>query len=260
MNTHRLMGLLCAGALALTATSAQAVPKFKVYGWKTPDQGEMELVYWTDYIVSSGNQQAWFGSTVDKEGLFAHTFELEYGVTDRFTVAGYLDFEQPDGESIELVQGRAVVARYRFFEKGERFFDPAIYLEYYVPRKSYRGEGHDVLETRLILQKDFGENTLKINPIFEKVVSGPDVTEGLEFEYGISLYRDFSSKFEGGIELYGSMGEFASMRAFEDQTHYLVPAVEYKFTKHIAWNVGVGFGLTDPSDDVIVKSIIEFEL
>src|SRR3569832_1255028 len=111
--------------------------QFKVYGYQGPDAGEVELVYWTDYIASSDLRMPSFGKAVDREGLFSHTLEVEYGITDRWTIAGYADFEQPSGERLEFVQWRAVFARYRFFERGARFFDTAIYLEYYIPRVAW---------------------------------------------------------------------------------------------------------------------------
>lgn len=251
------------GLLVLTiflfASRAEA-RHFKVYGYQGPAAGEVELVYWTDYVVSSDGLMPFFGETVDREGLWAHTLEIEYGVTDQWTVAGYGDFEQPSGENLEFVQWRAVVARYRFFEKGERFFDPAIYLEYYLPDPAYTGEAKERIEARLILEKQIGPSVLRLNPKVEKVLSGPDVEEGLEFEYGASLYWNLSSRFRPGLEVYGSMGEFVNLRSRESQQHYLVPAVTWKVLPNVAWNLGVAFGLTGASDDLAVKSIVEIGL
>jgi hypothetical protein len=232
---------------------------FKVYGYQGPDAGELELVYWTDYVASSDLQMPFFGETVDREGLWAHTLEVEYGVTDRWTIAGYADFEQPSGERFEFVQWRAVFARYRFFERGERFFDTAIYLEYYFPRAEWRGAG-EKLEARLILEKRLGPAVLRLNPKLEKKVSGTDVEEGVEFEYGVSLYAGLTPVLRPGIEFYGGMGEVANFKSRNEQEHYIVPAVTWQLRPNVAWNFGVAFGLTHASDDLVVKSIIEFGL
>lgn len=241
-------------------TATAEARHFKVYGYQGPAAGEIELVYWTDYVAASDHPMAFFGETVDREGLWAHTFEIEYGVTDRWTIAGYADFEQPSGENFEYIQWRGVVARYRFFEKGERFFDPAIYLEYYFPDPAYTGEAKERIEARLILEKQIGATVLRLNPKVEKVLSGPDVEEGLEFEYGASLYMNLTPQVRPGIELYGGMGEFVNFKSSDDQQHYVVPAVTWKFLPNVSWNLGVAFGLTDASDDVVVKSIIEVGL
>ncbi len=233
---------------------------FKVYGYQGPDEGEVELVYWTDYIASSDLQMPFFGKTVDRQGLFTHTLELEYGVTDRWTIAGYADFEQPSGEGLKFVQWRGVFARYRFFERGARFFDTAIYLEYYVPRAEWQGAAGEKLEARLILEKQLGPVVLRLNPKLEKMLSGPDVGEGLEFEYAASLYTGLAPTLRPGIEFYGGMGEVANFKSRALQEHYIVPAITWQLLPNVAWNLGVAFGLTRASDDLVVKSIVEIGL
>jgi hypothetical protein len=36
--------------------------------------------------------------------------------------------------------------------------------------------------------------------------------------------------------------------------------VKWGLSEHLAWNVGLAFGLTKTSDDLVVKSILEWEL
>ena len=241
------------------APSAQA-RHFKVYGYSTLDPGEWELVYWTDYVARSQRTMDYFGQTgVARQGLWSHTLEAEVGITDRFMVAAYFDFEQPPGEAFKYVQTRIVAARYRFGEPGEHFFDTAIYLEYYLPEVHYQNRPREKLETRLILERQLARSTLRINANFEKITSGPDIDEGLEFGYGISLYTPWSDRLSLGLEYYGGLGELAHVNPAA-QKHYLVPALTWRFSKSLKWNVGVAAGLTDASDDVVVKSLLEWEL
>ncbi len=233
---------------------------FKVYGYKTPEAGEIELVYWTDYVAKSDNKMKYFGTEADRESLWAHTLEVEYGVTDRFMLAAYADFEQPSGEDFEFVQSRIIAARYRFGEQGERFFDTALYVEYYLPRTGWQGKANEKAELRLILEKDIGSNTLTLNPRIEKATSGPDVAEGIEFEYGVSFYSAWHGHFKWGLEAYGSIGEFVDLKPKDKQKHYLVPALTWKVGHKLKWNLGSAFGLTDASDDVVIKSILEWEI
>ncbi len=234
---------------------------FKVYGYGTLDPGEIELVYWTDYVWKSDNEMNYFGATnVDREGLWGHTLEVEYGITERFMIAAYVDFEKPSDEDIKYIQSRIVTARYRFGDPGERFFDTAIYVEYYLPDPDYLGMGKEAIEGRLILEKDIGDKTLRLNPRLEKVVSGPDVEEGLEFEYGARLYGPLTTNFKWGLELYGSLGELVDFKPVDKQKHYIVPALTYKISHSLKWNLGAALGLTDASDDVVIKRLLEWEL
>ncbi len=257
--SKKLISVLLLLACFALASTAQA-RHFKVYGYKTPEAGESELVYWNDYVAQSAKSMAFFGKNVDREGLLIHTLEVEYGLTDRLKLAAYLDAEQPSGENIELVRARVVAAHYRFGNAGERFFDPAIYIEYYLPRPAYLGYAKERVEARIILEKKLGDMVLKLNPVLEKVVSGPKVDEGMELAYSASLYGPLSDKLQWGIEYYGGVGELVAVKPVDEQKNYLVPAVTYKFNKHFKWNIGAAFGISKAADDLVIKNIIAWEL
>ena len=259
MKQNKLIITVFALAVLFTSPVTQA-RHFKVYGWSTPKADEVELVYWTDYVASSDQNMNFFGNTVPREGLRGHTFEVEYGINDRFTIAGYTDFEQPRGGDLEYIQTRVVAMRYRFGEKGVGLFNTSIYLEYYLPRIEYQGEKKEKIEARIILEKDFGKTNLRLNPTFEKVLSGPDVEEGIEFEYGVSLYRKMGARTKLGLEFYGGFGELTNIKSRDEQKHYIVPAIKYKLTKHLEWNIGTAIGITSAADDLVIKSILEWEL
>ena len=229
---------------------------FKVYGYMTRKQGEIEFIYFNNYFAKSDLSQSFFGKTVDKEGHFSHSLEIEYGFTDRWTVAVYLDFEQPKGEGVKYTRTRGVFFRYRFFERGDRFFDTAVYFEYYLPKKCYKDE--EELEVRLILEKEMGKFKIALNPMFEKATSGSEVGEGLKFNYASGLYYHFSQSIRGGLEFYGKMGELGRLdfRRMSGQRHWLFPSFKFKFPGRIGLDVGAGFGLTEASDDLIVKAIL----
>lgn len=240
--------------LVLVAVHQTATAQFKVYGYGTRQRGEVELVYFNDFYARSDLMKSYFGKAVDKEGLFSHSLEIEYGFTDRWTVSAYLDFEQPKDEEFEFTRFRGVFFRYRFFEKDERFINTAVYLEYYIPRKKYKNE--EELEIRLILEKEFGRFKITLNPMFEKALSGPEVEEGLKFNYASGLYWNISKRVRAGLEFYGKTGELNQMGETQGDRHWIFPALKIKLPKRIGWDIGAGFGLTEYSDDLIIKNII----
>ncbi len=252
----RFIAWLMVVALLGLALPVQA-RDFKVYPYKTPSEGEVELVYWWDYFVKSDKTYDYFGKVLDKEGLQRHSLEIEYGMTDRWTVSAYADFEKPKDGDFKYVQTRAVVTRYRFFEQGERFLDGAIYVEYYLPYKKYRDS--EKVETRVILQKDIGPISVILNPIFDKPISGPDVEEGMEFEYAAGLYFRANPWLTPGVEFYGELGELSNMKPKDQQEHYIFPRLGFQFGHLMNLDVGYGFGLTEDSDDRVIKTILEFE-
>jgi hypothetical protein len=248
-------GFVLAGLLGL-ALPAQALD-FKVYPYNTPSEGEVELAYWWTTFVKSDKSYDYFGKRLDKQGLQQHSVEIEYGMTDNWTIAGYADFEKPKDGEFKYVQARAVMSRYRFFEQGERFIDGAVEIEYYLPYKKYSDA--EKIETRVILEKDIGQVSIMLNPIFEKDVSGPDVGEGMEFEYAAGLYYRATPLLTPGLEFYGVMGELSNMKPKDQQEHYVFPRLGVKLGHRLKFDLGYGFGLTKASDDQVIKAIVELE-
>lgn len=259
MKAHRLLsGSLLISILPFIGVSEAEARGFKVYGYATPSQGTVELVYWFDHVLQSGGTYNFAGRPpmpVEKEGLSRHSLELEYGVTDRWTVSEYLDFEDHPDASFEYVQFRAVVSRYRLFEPGERLFDTALYFEYYIPTTAY--DRSEKVEARLIFEKTFAPVNVRINPIFEKAFSTSDVEEGVEFEYAVGVYAPMGSV-RLGLEFFGALGEFADWKPWDAQSHYVFPAAKFHLGPTDV-DFGVGVGLTQASDDLLVKTIVSYE-
>jgi hypothetical protein len=250
-----MAGLITAAWFGI-AFPAQALD-FKVYPYTTPSEDEVELAYWWTAFVKSDNRYTYFGKTLDKQGLQQHSLEIEYGMTDHWTVAGYADFEKPKDGEFQYVQARAVMSRYRFFEQGERLIDAAVEIEYYLPYKKYSDA--EKIETRVILEKDIRQVSIMLNPIFEKDVSGSEVDAGMEFEYAAGLYYRATPLLTPGLEFYGVMGELSDMKPKDQQEHYIFPRLGLKLGHRLKFDLGYGFGLTKASDDQVIKANVELE-
>ena len=238
----------------------EARPQFyQVYGYTNLDANEKELVMWNTFIPSSDHNYSFFGEEVGRKGMLAHSMELEYGITNRFTIALYADFEQPRGEDLRWIKTKAVMIYYRFLEKNMLPVDLAIYGEYKLPRKGY--QDYEEIEVKLIMEKDLNFHRFILNPTLEKKISGDDVSEGVEFVLNGAYTYTKSLVFQPKLEYYSSMGELYDLHAFTDQKHYLFPSFDLFFGKYkrLRWHAGVGFGLTKPSDNIIVKSILSWE-
>ena len=228
---------------------------FKIYPYMTPEASEKELVYWFS-ATGSDHQYSFFGENTDRQGLLAHSLELEYGLSNKWTAGLYLDFEHPDGHSLKHVATKALMFHGRFWEKGERPVDLGLYVEYILPRKSYKNG--EQIEIKWILEKDFGFNSIVLNPTFEKVISGPDADEGVELAINGGWYYRKSLKFQPGVEFYSKWGELQDLSPVNNSKTYIFPAIDIIFGTHgrITWHTGAGFGLTDPADNFVFKSII----
>jgi len=81
--------LLCLFELALWPPTAEA-RHLKVYSPYALDKGEAEVAYWFDAFLDT---QLATSGPFPRERLLRHTGELAYGLTDRWSVEAYLDFE-----------------------------------------------------------------------------------------------------------------------------------------------------------------------
>lgn len=239
--------------IALLSNEVLATREFKVYTSKTAPEGEMEISFWNNYTSSSPLPYSFLGNPISKEGLMEYSLELEYGVTDRLTIEGYGDYEQPRGESLQYVGAKAVLARYHIFEEDERFWDTSIYLEYSLPTESYNPS--EELEARLLLEKAVNRWTVRLNPIFSKPVSGPEVAGGVEFGYAAGIYWRNFHYFVPALEVFGDLGE---LKNTPKHLHYIFPGFAVNFGSGWKWESGVGFGLTSDSDRLIIKNIISY--
>jgi len=228
---------------------------FKVYPYMTPEAGEKDLFYWFS-AIGSDHQYSFFGNQVDRNGLLAHSIELEYGISNKWTAGLYLDFEQPKGHELKHIKTKALMFHGRFWEKGERPVDMGLYVEYILPRKGYKNS--EQIEIKWILEKDLGFHTFVLNPTFEKNISGPSVEEGVEFALNGGWYYKKSLKIQPGIEFYSKLGELKGMEPFGSGKTYLFPAIDIIMGKHgrLTWHTGAGFGLTNPADNFVFKSIL----
>lgn len=254
LNKH-----FCFIIVLLLLSSVAHAQFYQVYGYQTLDPSEKELVYWTTLIPSSDHTYSFFGSDVSRQGLMAHSIEFEYGLSANYTIAFYMDFEQPRGEDFRWIRSKAVMMHYSLFEKGQMPVDLALYAEYKLPRKGYKIS--EEIEFKLIMEKDLGSHRFILNPTFEKKISGPDSEEGVEFALNGSYTFMRSQMFQPKIEYYSKMGELYEPDIFGDQKNYIFPSFDLFFGRYaqFRWHAGVGIGLTGPADNVIIKSIFSWE-
>ena len=261
----RIEKAIFAAIFVLLSFRAMHAQFYKVYDYQPTEAGEIEVAMWNSFVLSSDVDYNYFGQKLSRQGLLAHSLELEYGLSNKWGIAAYFDFEDPKGGGLRHVRTKALMAHYAFFDKGSRPVDIAIYLEYIFHSRNYKD--YEELEVRLILEKDIGPFRIDFNPIFEKKTSGSKVSEGMEFNYALGVY--YLNNGEGvyftknlrvqpGIELYGKMGEAAHIKKWADQQHYIFPTVDMFIGKRIHWHAGLGFGLTKASDKITFKSIFSY--
>jgi hypothetical protein len=244
---------------------------FILYNQHMEEKGATEVEVFSDYShVGEG-----------EANYTAQLYEIEYGVTDLFTTAVYLEtvktFEQ--GENYDFGSFR-FENRLRLFEQ-KTLLNPVLYAEYEYKKPTSRfiravvgrtdGEEEEEekseheLETKLILGHDL---TNDLNVAFN-TIQEVNFEDGLwSFGYAAGLNYTFFRASEGrlekmtlGLEFYGGLGDSDKGLTFDGSKteQYAGLGLRCDFTNELHIGIGGAFGLTGASEDAIVRLTTGYE-
>ncbi|MEP6663182.1 MAG: hypothetical protein ABJC04_05900 [Verrucomicrobiota bacterium] len=221
-----LLGLL-AGGLCLSDTHADERRFTYTYEPEVLPQGATEFEQW----VTLRTQRA---KEVGQQNFNQWEFreELEYGVSDRYSVSLYLNtssqsFRDPatgtDTSSFDF-KGVSVENRYMLLNPAEHVVGLTLYLE---PR--FSGEEAE-LEQKIILGQRYGDWKWAFNLTHATEWSENfHATEG-ELEATFGLARDLGKHWALGLEL-RDHNELPDYRKWENTALFLGPAINYRQEK-----------------------------
>ena len=213
----------------------------------TTKQGEVEGEVYNDMNFSEADNDDTYGSK--------HQLELEYGITDHLQLAYYEVYTWDRAKDWER-DAFKIEAKYRVAEAGQWPVDLALYTEYENPNGPRQAHS-DVLENKVILSRDFGPWNVVGNFIFEKALNQHSAWD---FEYTAGASYGLTPRTRLGVELKETLGDsddFGWRR--KDHKLQLIPGIYTSLTEHLRVLFGVAFGLTRASDDLQVKSLVEYE-
>jgi hypothetical protein len=113
-------------------------------------------------------------------------------------------------------------------------------------------------EIRPIVDKKIDKWYFAFNPTFELSLHGPESTRGPEFSPNFKFSYDVTKKVAAGIEYYGAYGPLTGFDPLRQQQQQIVPAVDVDFGKRWEFNFGVGVGVTQSTDHLLVKGILGY--
>jgi hypothetical protein len=113
-------------------------------------------------------------------------------------------------------------------------------------------------EIRPIVDKKIEKWYLAFNPTVDKSFHGPEAKRGYEFSPNVKFSYDVTKKVAAGIEYYGSMGPVTGFDPLRDQQQQILPAVDIDFGERWEFNFGVGVGVTQATDHLLIKAILGY--
>lgn len=215
--------------------------------YHTARKGEFEFEVWSDYNMKDLDN--------DDTHSFRQQVEFEYGLTNRWQWAYYevVKWDRKDDFERDMFK---IETKYRLFESGELPVDIALYAEYKNPDGRFEARS-DELEGKLILSKDVGPWNIIGNIITEKKINTHSFWK---WEYTLGASYALSPKTRVGLELKETLGDTDAFGIHrKDHKVQLLPGIYTSLTPHVRILFGPAIGLTRPTDDLQIRSLVEFE-
>lgn len=210
-------------------------------------QGKIEATYFLDAILKT--PIANFGP-LPREGLLLHTASLSYGLTDRWSLEGFVDFIEPTREGKD--QFTYVDSKFHtiYRVRDREGYWPAVGLlaGYTLPRRQFTHS--DRFEAQLLTESRSELWMIRLNPT---VLAD---AQGTKFGYETGLYGFWQRTVRFGVESFSNLGPLRPSQQGTVQ-HLVGPAIQFEWGR-ISWDLGIQFGLNNLSDRTAMKSIIVF--
>ena len=231
------------------AAGAAAAALLAALAWPSSGRAENKvyspIVHYGEYSIEARGNTAIDRGDHATDEIENQKYELEYGVTDYWMTALVAEFNKNQGKSFhhDVTAWENIL---QLFPQGDAWINSAIYLEYEV---GARNAADDNIESKLLLEKQFGNFVTTVNLIVEKTV-GTHAAEEATFGYATRIKYRWKPYLEPGIEAYGDVGPISNNLPIDEQTHRIGPAVmgmfpllpKLAFNYELGWLVGVTQG------------------
>jgi len=254
MHVRPEAGLLCAAALIVLAfpVAGQDNYEIQVYGYDMVAPAHTMVELHSNFTVE-GSKTVVDGVQPTNHALH-ETVEITQGFANWFETGFYIFTTiQPDG-GWQWV-GDHIRPRFRIPESWNWPVGVSLSNEIGYQRRSFSTDTW-TWEIRPIVDRKLGRWYLSFNPTLERSWHGQSVNRGVEFSPNAKVGFDFTKRIAGGVEYYATYGPITNFDPLQQQQQQLFPSIDVDFGPQWEFNFGVGVGLTDSTDHLLVKCIL----
>jgi hypothetical protein len=231
---------------------AQDNYEIQVYPSETVDAGRTMIELHSNMAVRGTTQK--IEGVLPTQHALHETLEITHGFTSWFEVALYTFSSIQPGMDWQWV-GNHIRPRVRVPESWHWPVGLGFSVEFGYQQRKFSTDTWTV-ELRPIIDKKWGPWYLSFNPTIGRSLKGENTGRGFEFSPNIKISYDLTPKIAGGVEYYGSLGPLSGFDPLQKQQHQLFPTIDLNLSPAWELNFGVGFGLTEATDRLIVKMIL----
>ena len=241
--------------LGPSALHAQDPFEFEVYTPATAAPGEWELGINTNYVARGDT--AFDGPFAPTEHQTRLAAELGHGLTRNIEVAAYALLARADGQGVDWA-GWRLRTRVRAPDHWRLPVDLGVNVEVEGTDVRY-GEHKHALEVAPIAAWSRGPVVLAFNASFARGLGGTGKNE-FEFEPKASAAVAVGRVITLSTEYYNSPEDAGGTGPERPRRQMVIPGATFLLGDDFRWNVGVGFGLSSTTDDLVLKTGVEFPL
>ena len=257
MKTHTLAAALTF-TLALTPRMAHAQDNYEiqVYPSETVKKGTTMFELHSNF-TSQGRK------LIDPDGVLPtnhamhETVEITHGFTSWFEI-GFYTFTSIQRGSLNWV-GNHIRPRFAIPESWHWPVGVSLSQEIGYQRAAFSADTW-TWEIRPIVDKQFGRLYLAFNPSLEFSLRGPSAGQAPGFSPNVAVGVDVTKQVNLALEYYGAYGSLSGFDPPSQRAQQLFPSINLNLSPDWELNAGVGFGLTNVTDHLILKTIVGYRL
>jgi hypothetical protein len=227
--------------------------EIQVYPGETQDPGTTMVELHSNFTFqgSKGTVDGVYGT----EHQLHETVEITQGITNWFETGLYIFTSFNPNQGDWQWVGDHIRPRVRIPEDWKWPVGVSLSLEFGYQRYVFSPDTW-TLEIRPIIDKQIGRWYLAFNPVVDRSFHGPSTRDGLVFSPNFKAGFDFTKKINAGLEYYGSLGPIGNFDPIAYQEQQIVPAIDLNLSPKWEFNFGVGVGVTQGTDHLLVKMIL----
>jgi hypothetical protein len=235
---------------------AQGNYEVQVYPSETVKPGSTMVELHSNFTVQGSTSTT--DGTLPTNHQLHETLEITHGFTSWFETGLYQFTSAGPDQGYQWV-GTHIRPRVRAPEEWAWPVGVSVSFEFGYQRPNFSPDTW-TLEIRPIVDKQIGRLYVAFNPVFDRSFHGPGVRDGFVFSPNLKAGWDFTKRINAGFEYYGVLGPLGNFDALQNQGQQIVPCVDLNLSPNWEFNFGVGVGMTQGTDHLLVKMILGYRI
>ena len=190
-------------------------------------------------------------------GQFHATLEPSLGITRFWELGAYLQGAVRTDDGITEYAGTKLRSKFVTPEGWDAHWRLGVNFELSYLPSTY---DHDQWgsEMRPIVAWHDDDWLFALNPILDQSLAGSDARQGPSFQPALKVARAIGPV-ALGIDYYATLGPLSAIVPWQEQEQQLFEVLDLLAVDHFELNAGVGEGLTQATDGLVLKLILGYE-